>query len=596
MKKLLKLSRYLKPYWKEAALSVFFLICVVFLDLALPRLVQRIIDQGIAPGNMDVVWQTTLLMLGISLLNTLFSVVNNVLSVSASEAFSRDLREALFQKIQEFSFSNLDQMKTGNLIVRLTSDIAILQQTFRMSLRIGIRAPLLIIGSLVLMYTTNAELMLKILPLLLLTGVVLVFFISKLGPLFKQVQKKLDSLNTVLQENIAGVRVVKAFVRREHEELRFEKANDDFTGMHIKIMRFFSTFFPALTMLVNAGIIIVIWAGGIEDINGVLSIGEIVAFTDYLMTTMTPLLIMAMLASNFASGMASAERVYEIFDTTPDIKDKADAVDIPGDIEGRVVFDNVNFYYNGACDEKVLEGISFEAQPGESVAILGATGSGKSTLVNLIPRFYDVTGGKVTLDGLDVRDIKQDSLFAQIGVTPQDTVLFSGTVRENISYGNPQASIDEVIQAAKAAQVHEFILELSQGYDTQIAQRGVNLSGGQKQRIAIARAILRKPKILILDDSTSSVDVETETKIQTAMAEMIKGSTSIIVAQRISTVLNADKIIVLDKGKIVAQGKHAELMESSSIYKEIYDSQLGNGNHLSAGAASDSGTGALTND
>ena len=486
-------------------------------------------------------------------------------------------------------------MRTGNLIVRLTSDINILQQTYRMSMRIGIRAPLLIVGSLMLMHSTNAELMVKVLPLLLLIGVVVIFFIIKLGPLFKQVQKKLDALNTVLQENIAGVRVVKAFVRREHEEMRFEKANEDFTGMHIKIMRFFSTFFPAMTMLVNAGIVIVIWAGGIEAINGTLSVGEIVAFTDYLMTTMAPLLIMAMLANNFAGGMASAERVYEVFETVPDVKDDPNAAALPEDVEGRVVFENVDFYYNGACDEKVLEDINFETRPGETVAILGATGSGKSTLVNLIPRFYDTTAGRITLDGRDVRNIKQDDLFACIGVTPQDTVLFSGTVQENISYGSPRASLQEVIQAAKAAQAHDFILELPQGYDTHIAQRGVNLSGGQKQRIAIARAMLHKPKILILDDSTSSVDVETESRIQAAMADMRKGSTTFIVAQRISTILNADKIIVLDRGKIVAQGRHTELIKTSSIYKEIYESQLGYGNHLMPEKDSRTAKGGLSN-
>jgi ATP-binding cassette subfamily B multidrug efflux pump len=597
MKKLIKLSRFLKPYWKEAALSVVLLICVVFMDLSIPRLVQRIIDQGITPKNMDVVGRTTLIMLGISFLNTLFAIGNNILSVNASEAFSRDLREALFQKIQEFSYSNLDQLKTGNLIVRLTSDIAILQQTYRMSLRIGIRAPLIIIGSLVLMYSTNASLTLKVLPLLLLTAVVVLFFVSKMGPLFTQVQKKLDGLNTVLQENIAGVRVVKAFVRREHEEKRFEAANESFTGMHIRIMRFFATFSPALTMLVNLGVVIVIWVGGIQSINGTLSLGEIIAFTDYLMTTMAPLLIMAMLANNFASGMASAERVYEIFETVPDIRDMPDAHELRVPIKGRVVFQHVSFFYNDACNEKVLDDINLEAEPGQTVAILGATGSGKSTLVNLIPRFYDVTQGKITIDGIDVRAMTQDSLFAQIGVTAQETILFSGTVRENIRYGNPKASEEEMEQAAKAAQAHEFIMELPQGYDTPVAQRGVNLSGGQKQRIAIARAILCHPKILILDDSTSAVDVETESRIQAALNEMMKDSTSFIVAQRISTVLTADKIIVLDRGKIAAEGTHAELMKRSPIYKEIYDSQLGDGNHAVRELfANKKGIGAAAND
>ena len=599
MKKLFKLSKFLKPYWKEAVSSIIFLICVVFMDLAIPRLVQQIIDQGITPGDMTVVRNTTLLMLGISVLNTIIAVGNNIFSIAAAEGFSRDLREALFRKIQEFSFSNLDQLKTGNLIVRLTSDITIVQQAYRMSMRIGIRAPLLIVGSLILMFLTNASLTLKVLPLLLMTGVVAVIFILKLGPLFMQVQKKMDVLNTVLQENIAGVRVVKAFVLRNHQEDRFEKANKDFTDMHIKIMQFFATFLPILLMLVNLGIIIVVYSGGLQVIHGDLTIGEIVAFIEYLMTTMTPLLIMAMLANNFASGMASAERIFEVFETETDITDRPDADDLPDQITGRVAFENVNFYYNGACDEKVLDGIDLIAEPGQTVAILGATGSGKSTLVNLIPRFYDVTEGRITIDGMDVRDIKQDSLFTHISLTPQETILFSGTVRENIRYGKPQASEEEVIQAAKAAQAHDFIMKLPQAYDTQVAQRGVNLSGGQKQRIAIARAILTKPSILILDDSTSAVDVETETKIQSALEKVMQDSTSFIVAQRISTVLNADKIVVLDRGKIAAQGNHAELMKSSPIYKEIYNSQLGDGNHLVKEAFKGKGIGgmgAVTND
>lgn len=580
MKRLLQLSTYLKPYWKEAAISVFFLVCVVFMDLAIPRLVQRIIDQGILPGNIQVVTHTTLVMLGISVLNTLFAIGNNVLSVNAAEAFARDLREALFRKVQELSFSNLDQLKTGNLIVRLTSDIAILQQTYRMSLRIGVRAPLLIAGSLMLMFSTNQALTLRMLPLLLFTGAVVIFFIIKLGPLFSQVQNKLDGLNTVLQENIAGVRVVKAFVRREHEEERFETANQAFTEVHIKIMRFFSSFSPALSLLINAGIIIVIWVGGIQAIEGTLSLGEIVAFTDYLMTIMTPLLIMAMLANVLASGIASAKRICEVLETRVDIEERSSPLNLAAPLVGRVTFEHVSFYYNGASHEEVLEEINLTAEPGQTFAILGATGSGKSTLVNLIPRFYDVTSGCVRIDGMDVRDVSQDDLLRQISITPQETTLFSGSVRENISFGNPQASLEEVMQAAKDAQAHNFILDLPQGYDTHVAQRGVNLSGGQKQRIAIARAILTNPKILILDDSTSSVDVETEARIQSALAERMRDSALFMVAQRISTVLNADKIIVLDKGRVAAQGTHVDLMQSSPIYKEIYDSQLGDGNHL----------------
>lgn len=580
MKNLLRLSKFLKPYWKEAVLSVIFLICVVFMDLAIPRLVQRIIDLGINQNNLQVVARTTIVMLSISALNTLFAIGNNMLSVTAAEGFARDLREALFKKIQEFSYSNLDQLKTGNIIVRLTSDINIIQQAYRMSMRIGIRAPLLIAGSLTLMYSTNGDLTLRILPLLILTGVVISIFVWRLGPLFMQVQKKLDTLNSILQENIAGVRVVKAFVRSEHEEARFEIANQNFTETHIRVMRYFATFSPTLTMLVNIGIVLVVWLGGIQSIQGKQSVGEIVAFADYLLTTMSPLLVMAMLANVLASAMVSAERVEEIFKTTPEIQDRPANNRMSTSFTGRVVFHNVCFSYHGACDEKVLDGISFVAEPGETVAILGATGSGKTTLINLIPRFYDVDEGSITIDGIDVRDIKQTTLLEHIGITPQDTILFSGSIRENICFGKPDASEQEVVQAARAAQIHEFIKELPKDYDTQVAQRGVNLSGGQKQRIAIARAILHRPRILILDDSTSAVDVETEANIQLALNEIMRNSTCFIVAQRISTVLNADKIIILDMGKIAAQGSHSQLMKASPIYREIYDSQLGNGNHL----------------
>jgi len=580
MKNLLRLSKFLKPYWKEAVLSVIFLICVVFMDLAIPRLVQRIIDLGINQNNLQVVARTTIVMLSISALNTLFAIGNNMLSVTAAEGFARDLREALFKKIQEFSYGNLDQLKTGNIIVRLTSDINIIQQAYRMSMRIGIRAPLLIAGSLTLMYSTNGDLTLRILPLLILTGVVISIFVWRLGPLFMQVQKKLDTLNSILQENIAGVRVVKAFVRSEHEEARFEIANQNFTETHIRVMRYFATFSPTLTMLVNIGIVLVVWLGGIQSIQGKQSVGEIVAFADYLLTTMSPLLVMAMLANVLASAMVSAERVEEIFKTTPEIQDRPANNRMSTSFTGRVVFHNVCFSYHGACDEKVLDGISFVAEPGETVAILGATGSGKTTLINLIPRFYDVDEGSITIDGIDVRDIKQTTLLEHIGITPQDTILFSGSIHENICFGKPDASEQEVVQAARAAQIHEFIKELPKDYDTQVAQRGVNLSGGQKQRIAIARAILHRPRILILDDSTSAVDVETEANIQLALNEIMRDSTCFIVTQRISTVLNADKIIILDMGQIAAQGSHSQLMKASPIYREIYDSQLGNGNHL----------------
>ncbi|HEX7542346.1 MAG TPA: ABC transporter ATP-binding protein, partial [Anaerolineales bacterium] len=424
---------------------------------------------------------------------------------------------------------------------------------------------------------TDQHLALTMLPLLLVTSAIIVFFALKMGPLFLTIQQKLDKLNTVLQENIAGVRVVKAFVRARHEADRFEAANEDFTDRNIKVMQFMSTMGPALSVCVNIGIVIVIWTGGLQSIHGNVTTGQLVAFINYLQTALGPLMIMVNLANVWAAGMASAERVNEVLEEVPEVLDAPEAPALPASTRPRVVFENVGFHYNGSTDMPVLEGINLTVEPGQTVAILGATGAGKSTLINLIPRFYDASEGRVLIDGVDIRNVKQDSLLAQVGIVPQETVLFSGTVRDNIRYGRPDATDEEVVAAAKAAQAHEFILDLEAGYDTHVEERGVNLSGGQKQRIAIARALLIRPSILILDDSTSSVDVETETKIQTALDELMQGRTCFVVAQRISTVLKADKIIVIEKGRIAAEGTHRQLLKSSPIYQEIYASQLGNG-------------------
>lgn len=577
MKKLFKLTKYLKPYTRDAVISLILLVLVVFLDLAIPRLVQRIIDDGIAQSDMSSVFRTTLLMLVISVLSTAGSIGNNFFSVRAGEGFARDLRDALFGRIQALSYGNLDRLRTGNLIVRMTSDIQALQQTFRMSMRIGLRAPLMMIGSIALMISTNVNLTMRLVPLFLLIGALIGVLVAKLGPIFMQVQKKLDNLNSVMQENIAGVRVVKAFARQDFEEQRFEKVNKDYTAIHIKILKIVTTIFPIMTLMISSGGLIITWFGGNQAIRGDLTVGQIVAFTNYLSTTLVPLMIMGMLAGVFASGMASAERVDEVLSDEPEVNDKPDAIALPEKIKGRIEFNNVGFFYNGNCEEKVLDGIELHIEPGQTVAILGSTGSGKSTLVNLLPRFYEILEGQILIDGYDIRDLTQDSLRSKISLVPQETVLFSGTIKENIAYGRPDATEDEIIAAAKAAQAHGFIMELPEKYDTPVAARGVNLSGGQKQRIAIARAIVMRSPILILDDSTSSVDVETETEIQDALEILLKDTTTIVVAQRISTVLRADKIVVIDKGRVAAEGTHQDLMKRSGIYREIYDSQLGDG-------------------
>ena len=596
MKHIQKLFQFITPYWKPATASLVLLTIVVFLDLSIPRLVQRIIDDGIHAQNYTVVYQTAALMLGISITSTLLALGNNYLSILAGESVARDLREAMFVKIQSFSYGNLDRLNTGQLMVRLSSDATVFQRLTQVFLRIGTRAPLLMVGSLVLMYSTDAKLATVMLPILVVSGALIVFFTTKMGPLFLTVQQKLDRLNSILQENIAGVRVVKAFVRDARETERFEAANDDFAARNIKVMQFMASMSPSLTLMVNFGIVTVIWYGGLQAIHGEVTVGQLVAFINYLQTILGPLGIMVMLSNIIAAATASAERINEVLETVPEVQDSPAAKALtpgpsptgggesnpplpPGEGLGvRVSFANVHFQYNGT-DGAVLDGINLSAESGQTIAILGSTGAGKSTLINLIPRFYDTTSGSVRINGVDVRELSQSSLLAQIGIVPQETVLFSGTVRENIAYGKPDASLEEVIAAAQAAQAHEFIQKLPDGYETHVNQRGVNLSGGQKQRIAIARALILHPSILILDDSTSAVDVETETKIHAALEQWARNSGMItfMVAQRISTVLNADKIIVIDSGRIAAEGTHSQLMQSSPIYQEIFASQLGNG-------------------
>ena len=580
-----KLSSFVRPYWRWALIALVLLTILVFLDLSIPRLIQRIIDQGINQGNQQVVIQTGLLMLGISLVSALIAVGNNIYSVRVGESVARDLREAIFLQIQRFAYGDLDRQQTGQLMIRLTVDASALQRLTQITLRIGTRAPLLMLGSMVLMFATSPRLALIMLPLLLVTAVIVGFFVFKMEPLFHRVREKMDRLNTVLQENVAGVRVVKSFVRDEHEAERFGAANQEFTDQSIRVMHFMATMSPILTMCVNAGMVLVIWAGGMQSIDGDLSVGEVVAFTNYLLTTITPLTMMAMLANVWASGIASAERVDAVLATMPEVQDSPTAADLPAEVAGRVVFENVAFAYNGAGSEPVLQGIDLVAEAGQSVAILGATGAGKTSLVNLVPRFYDTEHGRVLIDGADVRTLRQDALLQHIAIVPQETILFSGSVRDNIRYGAPQATDAEVMAAAQAAQAHDFIQALPRGYDTHVEERGVNLSGGQKQRIAIARALLMRPRILILDDSTSAVDVDTETRIQDALAAAKYEHTSLVVAQRISTVLRADKIVVLEHGRVAAQGTHQELMVASPIYREIYASQLGDGVGLAAGGA-----------
>ena len=546
------------------------------MDLMQPRMVQRIVDEGIADLNLNVVFQTGGLMVVFALIGAIGGIGCGICAETAAVGFGADLRESLFRKVQAFSFSNLDDLDTGQLVTRLTNDVAQVQEAVVMMLRILVRAPLLLFGSLIMAVITSPRLASILLILIPIELVAVLWIIRKATPLYIRVQAELDKLNTVMQENLAGVRVVKAFVNARHEVKRFGIVNKNLTGQTVHAARLVSVM-PAFMMLtLNIGIISVLWIGGVQVTNGQMQIGQIIAFINYLSITLFSLMMVSQLVIQLARAEASAKRTLEVIEKEPDVRDPLQIIP-DWTSKGQVTFDNVSFRYNGNEADPVLKGINFSTRPGETVAILGMTGAGKTSLVNLIPRFYDPTEGKVEIDGVDVRDLSQETLRQKIGVVLQEVVLFSGTVRDNIRFGKPDANDDEVVTAAIAAQAHDFIISFPDGYDTQIGQRGVNLSGGQKQRIAIARAILLKPSILILDDSTSAVDVETEVKIQDALETMTHNFTSFIIAQRISTVLKSDTILLLDDGQIVAQGNHQTLLSNSPIYRDIHASQLGNG-------------------
>jgi ATP-binding cassette subfamily B multidrug efflux pump len=576
MSDLRRVLGYAKPYKKDIIAAIVLLGLVVAADLSIPRLVQVLIDDGVANQDMAKVFTTSILMIGASLLSALFMVGNTIASVRAGKNYEADLRNAVFKKVQTFSYGNMDDFNVGQLLTRMTSDINQLQMMIIMGLRMFTRAPLMFVGSITIMYATNPQLANVMIALLPLTLILVTVFVGTMQPFFTKVQERLENLNQVMQENLSGIRVVKAFVRREYENERFGDANTQLFETQLKFTQLMSIFFPIIMALMNLGTVAIIYFGGLQVFAGVTSVGQIMAFINYMFGIMFPVMMMGMMGGQISAASASAKRLMEVLDTVPEVQEAEKPVELV-EIEGRVVFDDVTFSYRDDGGDPVLTNISFIAEPGENVAILGSTGSGKSSLVNLIPRFYDANKGKVTIDGEDVKDISTQSLMSRIGISLQDVVLFSGTIRDNIKYGRPDATEEEVLTASKAAQAHEFITGFPEGYDTMVGQRGVNLSGGQKQRVAIARALLVKPKILILDDSTSAVDVETETKIEEALEELMADTTSFIIAQRISTVLNADKILVLDEGKIVAEGNHTQLMDTSPIYKEIYDSQLGEG-------------------
>ena len=597
--------KYVTNYPKLTLGATLALIIATAAQLAVPQLVQEIIDtiitsatnQGILnlPANFQALAAQRLgidltaaqaeldaaprALITAGLIICLFAVARgifafgqNFLSQALSESIAFDLRNDIFTKIQRLSFSYHDRNRTGQLMIRATDDVERLRGFIGQGLLMALQALILLAGTLIILFLTNPRLTLVVLPVLPLALIVFMAFGAIAQPLFVEVQRRLGIVNTILQENLAGLRVVKSFTSESREQARFEQGIDLLRDQRIKVSRIFSFLFPFIFLIANLGQAAVLYFGGRQIIEGTLTIGEWQKFSLYLVYVFIPMGQLGFIISLMAQAGASAERIFEILDARNDVEDKPGAIALTN-VDGNVEFRDVTFQYFSAS-EPVLSQVSFEAEPGQTVALLGATGSGKSTIINLIPRFYDASQGQVLIDGQDVRDVTLESLRRHIGIVLQETVLFSGTIRENIAFGRPDATFEEVVASAKAAAAHEFIEAFPQGYDTQVSERGSSLSGGQKQRLAIARALLMDPHILILDDSTSSVDLNTEYEIQQALDHLMEGRTSFVIAQRISTVLNADQILVLDKGQIVARGTHEELMENSPEYAAIYYSQL----------------------
>lgn len=554
------------------ALSSLLLLTVV--NAVTPQLFRWGIDQGIAQKNLQIVLYSAAWMVVAAIARGVFNFGQSYLSESASQGVAYDLRNKIFTKIQNLSFSYHDQAQTSQLLTRVTSDIEQIRTFVSSSLVQVIGAVVTLLSISVILLLMDWQLALITLSVVPMAGWLMAQFITRNSRLFRQLQEQLGDLNAVLQENLLGIRVVKAFVRESAERSRYTSLNDALFGVNMKATRAIRNTFPLIFFLSNVVTLAVFAYGGAKVINGSFSIGELVAFNSYLVLILQPVLLIGFAAPAIAQAAASATRVYEVVDAAVDIRDRPNA--IPFDTcGGRITFENVSFRYPGATTE-ALKGVSFETKPNELIAVLGMTGSGKSTIMNLIPRFYDVTNGAIRIDGRDVRDFTLKSLRARVGTVFQETTLFSGTIRENIAYAKSDAQLDQVIEVAKTAQIHDFISGLPDGYETLVGERGIGLSGGQKQRIAIARTLLTDYSILILDDSTSAVDAKTAAEIQAALDDMMhkKACTTFVVAQRISTVKNADRIFLVDKGRLVAQGTHEELMQTSPLYGVILESQV----------------------
>ncbi|PEF48920.1 MULTISPECIES: ABC transporter ATP-binding protein [Bacillus cereus group] len=574
MKSFRKLLQYLKPYMFFAIIGPLFMVLEVAMDLIQPTIMQHIIDVGIANRDLNYVIKMGLLMIGAAALGLVGGLGCMMYSTKAAVNFATDIRKDVFAKIETFSSNNRDSFGTGKLLTIVTNDITSIQSAMTMTLRVLVRGPLLFMGSIIIVFVTARELfpiLLVVVPILLLA---IILIASKASGTFKKVQEALDKVNTKLQENLSGVRVIKAYVRQKYEIAQFGNVNTNLTKINIRAVQLISLMMPIIMLVVSGGIVATLWIGGEKVFNGTLQVGAILAFINYLNIILMSLMSISMVFIQIARAFPSADRVQQVLNTEVDIISAANAIE-PEKIEGNIEFKNVSYSYT-KNNEYVLKDISFSIQKGEKVGIIGSTGSGKSTLAKLLPRLYDVDQGEICIDGIDVKTYDLQKLRASIGFVPQKALLFSGSIEENLRYGKENATHDELEVAAASACATEFINKLEESYRYNLTQGATNLSGGQNQRVSIARALVRKPPILILDDSTSAVDAKSEATIQTALKTKYKGTTTLLIASKISSIMDADKILVLDNGELVGNGTHEQLLERSEVYQEIYLSQGGN--------------------
>lgn len=560
----------MKKYWIFAVLSPLFMVLEVLGDVFIPYLMSRIVDVGIVSQDINFIVNTGMLMVGAALLAMFFGVSSSFFGANAGFGFASEIRQTVFEKVQSFSFANLDSFTVSSLITRLTTDCNTIGQVTMMSLRMAIRAPFMMIFALFMAFKVNASLARVFLISLPLLAVVIIYILTKAKPLFLKQQANIDRVNGVIQENLTNIRVVKSFNRQPFEEVKFKERNDNLMNTALKAISYVILMMPAFNLIVYGTIIAVLWFGGKQIMVGSISGGVIISFVTYITQVLMSLLMISMYFLNLLRGLASASRVVEVLETDSEIKEQENPVREIKD--GSVVFENVNFVYPGST-EPTLTDINFTIRSGETVGVVGSTGSSKTTLVQLIPRLYDVTSGSVKVGGVDVREYDLKLLRDKVAFVLQKNTLFSGTIRSNMQWGSENASDEEIIEALKHAQAWEFVSRYEDGLDHIVEQNGDNFSGGQKQRLTIARALLKAPKIIILDDSTSAVDMTTDAKLQKAFKTELSGVTTIIIAQRISSIQHADRIIVMHEGRIESMGTHEELIEKSPIYREIYESQ-----------------------